>query len=375
MFGCNEDGKSSGLRQIWLSKSHWPQGHWLHDPFKRECQDVAAGLLFALPNDETRKIVVDDFFRDDHNKDELSSSRLNRDMINRSVVKQITSFYRSIGHAIQFDKDEPIRCSGIMKFSGIFNEQKVWIVVQKLNRIGDLEKQFPETYDPQMPDEQLELCDKGLLNEISFCQQLRKLGVPDSTLIMQFAEADIDTRPLHHILVQLENELNLNHFLHRVRADNRRLSFTFLIRICQNVCDALHHIHRMRDGFIHRDICAWNVKISSLQDGDVPCCKLSNFELAMRHKETNEVLGMPDDPILIRWSAKESLEKHRFSTKTDLYMLGHFFYEVFTYGCFPYQEMKDLESVIEIVSITLYEQILTSSQVSHLTDAITPGKM
>jgi hypothetical protein len=55
-------------------------------------------------------------------------------------------------------------------------------------------------------------------------------------------------------------------------------------------------------------------------------------------------------PVL--WSAPESILEDHYDSKTDIWMLGQFIYEVFTHGCHPYTEVyrTPTEHLLEYVS-------------------------
>jgi serine/threonine protein kinase len=55
-------------------------------------------------------------------------------------------------------------------------------------------------------------------------------------------------------------------------------------------------------------------------------------------------------PVL--WSAPESILEDHYDSKTDIWMLGQFIYEVFTHGCHPYTEVYRQNS-IHIFSVSL----------------------
>lgn len=53
--------------------------------------------------------------------------------------------------------------------------------------------------------------------------------------------------------------------------------------------------------------------------------------------------------IPLRWSAPESISKGEFSKSSDIWMVGHLFYEVLTHGLLPYSTFLPLDADNEFV--------------------------
>jgi serine/threonine protein kinase len=63
-------------------------------------------------------------------------------------------------------------------------------------------------------------------------------------------------------------------------------------------------------------------------------------------------LDLDSSEIPVLWSAPESILEDHYDSKTDIWMLGLFIYEVFTHGCHPYTEVyrTPTEHLLEYVS-------------------------
>ena len=58
------------------------------------------------------------------------------------------------------------------------------------------------------------------------------------------------------------------------------------------------------------------------------------------------------ETLATRWTAVESLKADVFSTKSDVWMIALFMYEVYTHGCWPYSELvdKETDNIMHMVS-------------------------
>lgn len=336
----------SGLRGVWKSEFYRK-----NQDFQNEVQKEVASMLFKVPDKETRNVIIDAFFVEVY--DSFGSGcneRLCTDKMQLAVTKQITGIYESIGHNVK-----PITAQdmfaiqkydgGISKLDGTFDDKTVKIVVQRLVERKDLEKDFSKG-----PSCVFEDCDRRLMNDIQTLSDLQQQSRRCKYIVEQIAKPDFSILPFHHITECLESG-NLRQYLFDRRGIRPRLSKQTVLLIGAQVCKALSHLHHVvRPSIIHRDICLENVQISMVSE-DRPLCKLENFHLALRNTgDSHDVEGSPEDSILVRWSAPESLHKNKFSEASDVYMFGCFLFELFTYACVPFYELRELKEFIELVS-------------------------
>eukprot|EP00049_Salpingoeca_infusionum_P025359 m.18780 g.18780 ORF g.18780 m.18780 type:complete len:1662 (-) comp7950_c0_seq1:195-5180(-) len=97
----------------------------------------------------------------------------------------------------------------------------------------------------------------------------------------------------------------------------------------------LAHVHEK--GFVHRDIAARNMMLSSdltVQVGD--------FGLA-RDTEESEYYRATSGQIPVRWTAPEALEGSVFSEPTDVWSMGILCHEIWTQAALPYKGMSNRE--------------------------------
>ncbi|EDQ86451.1 uncharacterized protein MONBRDRAFT_38456 [Monosiga brevicollis MX1] len=109
----------------------------------------------------------------------------------------------------------------------------------------------------------------------------------------------------------------------------------------------LEHVHGF--GFIHRDIAARNVLLSS----DLTC-KLSDFGLAREQPSSDDsheaYYRMRSGNLPVRWSAPEALDDQKFSQASDIWSLGILMYEIYTNGEMPYKGWSNQRVWVEVAS-------------------------
>eukprot|EP00049_Salpingoeca_infusionum_P012931 m.240367 g.240367 ORF g.240367 m.240367 type:complete len:1931 (+) comp15309_c2_seq1:504-6296(+) len=96
-----------------------------------------------------------------------------------------------------------------------------------------------------------------------------------------------------------------------------------------DACEGLRHVHSL--GFIHRDVAARNILISSELRA-----KVSDFGLAREIEEDDTYYKSRGGQLPVRWTSPEALEERKFNEKTDVWSVGILFYEIWTDGALPY---------------------------------------
>ena len=110
-----------------------------------------------------------------------------------------------------------------------------------------------------------------------------------------------------------------------------------LLRMCEQVMKGLMFIHCWK--VIHRDLSARNILLDLNFD-----VKIADFGLA----RTDGFVASVDDIMPIKWSSLESLLRHEYSTKSDMWSAGVLFWEIFSLGEMPYPGMNSREVIQQL---------------------------
>ncbi|KAL0985282.1 hypothetical protein UPYG_G00154970 [Umbra pygmaea] len=132
------------------------------------------------------------------------------------------------------------------------------------------------------------------------------------------------------IIMELCTLGELRSFL-QVRKYN--LDLASLILYAFQLSTALSYLESKR--FVHRDIAARNVLVSS-----VDCVKLGDFGLS-RYMEDSSYYKASKGKLPIKWMAPESINFRRFTSASDVWMFGVCMWEILMYGVKPFQGVKN----------------------------------
>ncbi|EGD73426.1 TK/RTKC protein kinase [Salpingoeca rosetta] len=108
-------------------------------------------------------------------------------------------------------------------------------------------------------------------------------------------------------------------------------------------CEGLAHIHGK--GFIHRDVAARNVLLSSEMR-----CKISDFGLAREMEEDDTYYKSRGGQLPVRWTAIEALEERKFNEKTDVWSCGILLHEMWTRAELPYKGWSNQKVWVEVAA-------------------------
>ncbi|KAM6967938.1 LOW QUALITY PROTEIN: focal adhesion kinase 1-like [Aplochiton taeniatus] len=111
------------------------------------------------------------------------------------------------------------------------------------------------------------------------------------------------------------------------------LDLSSLILYSYQLSTALAYLESKR--FVHRDIAARNVLVSSLD-----CVKLGDFGLS-RYMEDSSYYKASKGKLPIKWMAPESINFRRFTSASDVWMFGVCMWEILMFGIKPFQGVKN----------------------------------
>ncbi|EGD73799.1 TK/RTKC protein kinase [Salpingoeca rosetta] len=116
-----------------------------------------------------------------------------------------------------------------------------------------------------------------------------------------------------------------------------------LVMWAGDCCEGLAHVHGK--GFIHRDVAARNVLLSSEMR-----CKISDFGLAREIEEDDTYYKSRGGQLPVRWTAIEALEERKFNEKTDVWSCGILLYEMWTRADLPYKGWSNQKVWVEVAA-------------------------
>ncbi len=128
--------------------------------------------------------------------------------------------------------------------------------------------------------------------------------------------------------------------------NNYLAKFTFSIEVklsmAGDCADGLAYLTSR--GFVHRDIAARNVLISSDRRA-----KIADFGMS-RETSAHEYYKSRNAQMPIRWTAPEALDEGKFSAASDVWSFGVLMYEIWTRGDTPYKDIQNVSMVHVMVT-------------------------
>ncbi|XP_057314524.1 tyrosine-protein kinase SRK2-like [Hydractinia symbiolongicarpus] len=175
---------------------------------------------------------------------------------------------------------------------------------------------------------------EGSMDKEQFLQEasiMKKLRHPK--LIQLYAVVTVD-EPILIVTELMTNGSLLDYFRH---GDGPSLKFSELVDICAQVAQGMAFLESRN--FIHRDLAARNILV-----GENKIVKIADFGLS-RCIVDGDYDAQQGTRFPIKWTAPESCQYNRFTTKSDVWSFGIFMYEVITYGKTPYAAMSNAETL------------------------------
>lgn len=109
----------------------------------------------------------------------------------------------------------------------------------------------------------------------------------------------------------------------------RSLTSQLLMKFAWEIADGMAHLSAAK--IIHRDLAARNVLL-----GENLTCKVTDFGMARNTRSKDIYERTSEGRLPLKWTALESLEHGRYTTKSDVWSFGVVLYEIFTIGGAPY---------------------------------------
>ena len=110
-----------------------------------------------------------------------------------------------------------------------------------------------------------------------------------------------------------------------------------LLRMCEQIFNGLMFLHCWNA--IHRDLAARNILVDANFN-----LKIADFGLA----RSDNFVAADDEILPIKWTALESLLRHEYSKKSDIWSMGILMWEIFSLGELPYPGMSSKEVIHQL---------------------------
>ncbi|EGD79629.1 TK/RTKC protein kinase [Salpingoeca rosetta] len=123
--------------------------------------------------------------------------------------------------------------------------------------------------------------------------------------------------------------------------ENKDVPSELKIQFIADCCAGLAHIHAK--GFIHRDVAARNVLIST-----EVTAKIADFGLTRESKEHEDYYRSRGGALPVRWTAPEALESRKFDESTDIWSMGIVMHEVYTRADTPYKGFTNQKVWVQV---------------------------
>ncbi|XP_062611363.1 uncharacterized protein LOC134273196 [Saccostrea cucullata] len=148
--------------------------------------------------------------------------------------------------------------------------------------------------------------------------------------------------PLFFVTQTSRDSMLLSDFLLQKRSIKDWLSIQKLSAMAADIISAVDFLHFK--GIVHRGLTTSSFSIN--KEGQIIISGLVTASEGHSSEFVAECNLIP-----LRWSAPESILNDRFSTLSDVYMVGQVIYELFTHGCHPYTELYGytLDDVLQLI--------------------------
>jgi len=121
----------------------------------------------------------------------------------------------------------------------------------------------------------------------------------------------------------------------------KALSKAEKVSLMLQITCGLKYLHSKN--IIHRDLAARNILIDK-EESKKMNAKLTDFGLS-RQSAQKVYYGSENVALPLRWCAPESIQKKKFSEKSDIHSLAIVFYEIISNGQLPFSNLKNVEAI------------------------------
>lgn len=168
---------------------------------------------------------------------------------------------------------------------------------------------------------------KHILRKADFTAEIKQVCQFNHPQIVTMYGANISSPPHFMVMEYMCND-TLKTYVH-----NNELTLQEQLFIMEQIADGMRFLEKYK--VLHRDLAARNVLI-----GENLCAKIADFGLSRNLPPDDDYYKSGANKLPVLWLAVESLEDHKFTVKSDVWMFGILTMEVFKRGEKPYAEFK-----------------------------------
>uniref|UniRef100_A0A336KD63 CSON007500 protein n=1 Tax=Culicoides sonorensis TaxID=179676 RepID=A0A336KD63_CULSO len=143
---------------------------------------------------------------------------------------------------------------------------------------------------------------------------------------------------------------------------NNNSNFKHFLELAKDIAKGLQYL--FNENIVHRDLAARNILVT--EDNQA---KISDFGLARHCNVNGDYQCTNPGPIPAKWYSPEAIDNKTYTKMSDIWSFGVTMYEIFSYGEAPYQHVKCVEDLINLIktkpldkpdkcSVEIYEKLM-----------------